>query len=383
MALAILGLLQRVGSLRFPAPLLWFAVYVAWSAAGALGSEFRDVAIENAIHRGKVLIIAMAAYNALRSRPQLRLFLVLFVASFTLVPARAALVGYFRGYSLFGRAIGPFIYSNPNYLAAIAILAFGIGLSLVATERKYSLIWLCCVATVPLLVLLILLTQSRGAFIALVIFAVPFVIGVVRRRPKAVIGFAALGVLALAATPATVWDRLSGIKKLGNVETVADADKEGSAKERYGLLMNGLEITRAHPLFGVGLGGFSYANAEIDPAMGRRDAHNTYITIVSETGLPGLAFFFLMLGTTFVPAWRSYRRAQPIFPEQAEQLRILMLGLMAFLIAGLFGTYSTLPFFFLYVALVWCVADSLARDVRVVTSQAAMAPANQLPATVA
>ncbi len=231
-------------------------------------------------------------------------------------------------------------------------------------------------------VLLILLTQSRGAFIALVIFAVPFVIGVVRRRPKAVIGFAALGVLALVATPATVWDRLSGIKKLGNVETVAAADKEGSAKERYGLLMNGLEITSAHPLFGVGLGGFSYANAEIDPVMGRRDAHNTYITIVSETGLPGLAFFFLMLGTTFVPAWRTYRRAQPIFPEQAEQLRILMLGLMAFLIAGLFGTYSTLPFFFLYVALVWCVADCLARELRAASNQAAMARANQISAAV-
>jgi O-antigen ligase len=364
MALAILGLLQRSGSLRFPPPLVWFAVYIAWSAIGALGSPYRDVAMATVIERGKVLIITLAAFNALRTRPQLRLFLVLFVAAFTLVPARASLFGYLRGYTLFGRAIGPFIYSNPNYLAAIALLAFAIGLSLIAGERKKSFIWWCAVAAVPVLVLLILLTQSRGAFLAIAVFAVPFVIGVVRRRPKALLGFALLGAMALFATPAAVWERLAGIKKLSSVETVAEADKEGSARERYTLLMTGLEITRDHPIFGVGLGAFPYANARYNPTMGRRDAHSMYVTIATETGLPGILFLGLMIGSTFRAVWRTYRQTALFLPEQAEQLRILSLGLMAFLIAGLFGTYSNLQFFYLYVATVWCFSECLNREFR-------------------
>lgn len=362
--LAVLGLLQHLGRIVFPAPMKWLAVYVAWSLLGSLGSPFPEVTGVALEERIKVAIIALAAFNALRTRPQIRLYLVLFLAAFTLVPARAALVNWVSGYRLFGRAIGSFVYSNPNDLAAITLLAVAMGLALLAMERRGSIIWACAALATPVLMLLILLTQSRGAILALALMGLFFAIGVIRKRPKALVAILGVAAVTFAITPDAVWERLAGLRKLSSSSTVAEADPEGSARERFALLKNGSAIAAENPVFGVGLGAFAYANEAYDPAVGLRDAHNMYLTVAAETGVPGFVFFVLMLASTLKAVSRARRAARGILPAEEEQLRILALGLVALMAAGVFGTYSKLSFFYLYVALVWCVSDQLMRDAK-------------------
>src|SRR5206468_8596566 len=105
-----------------------------------------------------------------RTRPQLRFFCVFWLGCFALYPLRGAFFNYFLYQSkLFGRAIWNYIYSNPNDLAALAILQLAMVAALLSLERRGWAKWAGQVGVV-LVPLLILMTQSRGAFIALALF---------------------------------------------------------------------------------------------------------------------------------------------------------------------------------------------------------------------
>ena len=57
------------------------------------------------------------------------------------------------------------------------------------------------------------------------------------------------------------------------------------------------------------------------------------------------------------------RRIKSVLPEGAAQLRYLELGLICFLIAGIWGSYSKLTFLYLHIALIWSLAAACEREV--------------------
>src|SRR5438093_13065580 len=102
------------------------------------------------------------------------------------------------------------------------------------------------------------------------------------------------GILALVislAIPASVWERLSGITKLTSTSTIAQADPEGSAEQRFEVQKVAWQIFADNPVFGVGLGAYQEANAAYAPYLGSNETHVPYLKVEAELGLPALVLY--------------------------------------------------------------------------------------------
>ena len=89
-----------------------------------------------------------------------------------------------------------------------------------------------------------------------------------------------------------------------------DADrKEQSLVERYYLWDRAISVIKAKPLTGTGINTYAVAHQRYDTTKNWRVrnyyAHNGYLQLAAETGLPGLFLFLAFLIYQFV--W-SYRR---------------------------------------------------------------------------
>jgi putative inorganic carbon (HCO3(-)) transporter len=362
--LAIFGLLMQ-GTLRLPALVGWFALFIVWAAVGYAQTQYPEVVSEALLARAKLGVVMLIAVNAMLTRAQVRFALLFFLGAFAIFPARVTLILYVLGHRHFGRAIGPYTYSNPNDLAAVCLLATAVALALFATEPKNSLTRKAALVAGGTTVLITLMTQSRGAFLGLVIMLAPYVIARVRRQPKSLVGFAVMAAIVLALAPAGVWERVGALKNVtSGTANMRAIDAEGSAESRYEIIQTALRIIADHPVAGVGVGSYPYANAAYSPELGELDTHNTYLNLAAETGIPGVLIFIGLVASTLLHARKSRRIAGTLLVEQSQQLRCLELGLIGFLVAGIFGSYSYLNFPYLYIGMLYCASEVLRNDAR-------------------
>ena len=102
-----------------------------------------------------------------------------------------------------------------------------------------------------------------------------------------------------------------------------------------------------------------------DPtALGQRDTHSTYLNVLAETGYPGLLLFLALLWVAVHEAEQARRHCRRAQPRLALQLKYLELGLLAFLVAGVWGSFGKLSFLYLHLALLWSVAQNAAPAVQ-------------------
>ena len=384
MIAGLLGLVLQQERIRLPALLAWSAVFLGWCLLGYFRSPFPAEVWANVILLGKLCLIMLVAANALRSPAQLRFFMIFFLACYALFPVRGAFVNYFSNYTLFGRALWNYTYDNPNDLAALSLLVLSVAASLLATERTPWIRW-CAIAGLAILPLLILMTQSRGGFVALCVFtAVALFTQHHRRRLQTLAIVALLGLGVAAAAPSGVWTRVKGLAQI--TENLDNVDPEGSAKSRYQIWQVATTIIHDYPLTGVGWGAYALAHAnyaavsDVDPsARGARDTHSTYLNVLAETGYLGLLLFLGLLWSVVRRAERARRWCRPVLPRLAMQLMYLELGLLAFLVAGVFGSFAKLSFLYLHLVLLWAATQNavhavLSRRAVVVNNDMARVP---------
>ncbi|MDT8910147.1 O-antigen ligase family protein [Amycolatopsis sp. PS_44_ISF1] len=98
-------------------------------------------------------------------------------------------------------------------------------------------------------------------------------------------------------------------------------------------------MVAAHPVLGVGPGSFRthYAaeshNAEIDEQT--PVAHNMYLEVAAELGLPGFALFAGVIGVAALTSERTVRRAGPSSPARVEAI-VIQASLLAVLVTSAF-----------------------------------------------
>jgi len=369
MAASLGSLLLQREPIRMPRFFWIFVAWTAWACVGYVVTEYPDAVQESLIERGKLLLVTLVAVNALRTWALVRYFMVFMLASYLLFPARSTLMNYVTGNTLAGRAIGPFLYSNPNDLAALTILMLGPALALWAAAARRSWIRWMGLAGAAMLTVLIVLTQSRAAFIALAAMALPSSVALARRRPRAVVVLAGLLGFALYVAPPAFWERLRGLRTT-TVQTTGQTEAQGSTRQRYEVLQNAMRIIRDHPVLGVGLGAYGLANFRYNPALGELDTHNTYLNVLAETGVLGLVLYLAIVASVIRSARDARRRAARMLPTHAETLRWLQYAFVGHLIAGLFGSFSMFVFPWVFIALLW----SASRAVRALCPPAAAGP---------
>src|SRR5260370_7482359 len=173
MAGALLGLFLQRQALRAPMFLWFFVAWIAWAGLGYAVTPYPDTVSESLMEHGKILLVTLVAVNALRTPTQIRYFILFVLVSYILFPIRSTLMNYLTGYTVSGRAVGPFIYANSNDLAALTILVLGTGVALWAGESRRTLFrWVGLASVAPLLVTIVL-ALSPGAFLTLVMLPFP------------------------------------------------------------------------------------------------------------------------------------------------------------------------------------------------------------------
>ncbi|HKW49511.1 MAG TPA: O-antigen ligase family protein [Gemmatimonadaceae bacterium] len=372
------GLLFQSGPRRFPWLLIWFAAFVLWCAIGYVYSPYPQRTWDGLVALAKLWAIVLVGVNAFRSRAQIRFFMVFFLACFALYPLRGAFANYFLyRYTVFGRAIWNQAFENPNDLAAFALLQLAMVAALLSVERR---VWLkrCAQAGLVLLPLLILMTQSRGAFIGLALFSVGCVIGQWRRirrllDSKRRLRMISVTLCVIAAVsyfaPDAVWKRLEGMKYLTNTQQLNEVDSEGSARQRWEIWRVATKIIGEHPALGVGVSAYPLAHVvyargeEFNPtAAGERDTHSTLLNLLAETGVPGTLFFLCMVISVVIDAERARRECKRRGSQRAMPLFFLEIGLLAFFGAGTFGSFGYLAFLYIHLTLLCMTADATRRE---------------------
>ena len=84
--------------------------------------------------------------------------------------------------------------------------------------------------------------------------------------------------------------------------------------------------------------------------------------LLAETGLPGLVLFLAVIWSTVLGAERTRRRAKIRNPAGAMQLYYMELGLLGYLVAGIWGSYGQLVLTYLHIAVIYATAQVLKEE---------------------
>lgn len=363
MVVALVGLLIQKDRFRLPGLLAGLGVFLAWCVIGYSITQEPEMVYMRLQVVIKLWVIALVAANALRSRAQIRFFLVFWLACFAFYPVRGSIFNYYIYHeTVYGRAAWNYIFSNPNDLAAYCILQLCLALGLLSLEKRGPVRWgtIAGLAVVPLV---IMLTKSRGAFLGFAGFILIVVLGH-KKRGKASIITALLAALVIGIAPTDVLDRVRGLEKVQSTEDLQDADQEGSAYQRYEIWKVARTIIREHPVAGVGLGAYpafhakTARRAEFDPtARGRRDTHSTYLNLTAETGFVGMLIYVISYIATLVKIDRVRRRVKDLLPATAQTLFVYEAGTLGFFITATFGSMAHVSFLVLQVIVTWALAE--------------------------
>lgn len=180
-----------------------------------------------------------------------------------------------------------------NDLAMVLALSLPMAWYLGMVLRRPLLRW-ACRAYLPVAVLGVGLTGSRGGMLATTVALMFIPLSMTRLSPgrlvTALVMLLAAGCLAVAFVPETL------IERLATTGTEVEAGRFGG---RGKLWKAGLAVVPENPVFGHGIGSFKTA---ITPRLGSaaQVAHNSYVSVLVEQGIVGLALYLGMFVAVFV-----------------------------------------------------------------------------------
>ncbi|GIH89778.1 hypothetical protein Psi01_04080 [Planobispora siamensis] len=270
------------------------------------------------------------------------------------------------------RAVGTFGATDVMGMATIVGYGLVVTLALALTLRGRARA--AALATAALLVVPLVLSLSRGTWLAvLCAAAVMLVLYGLRPAGRVLLFAAAAAVLLLPAVPdsdpGTIGRRLSSI---GSSLTQPDR----SVSDRYDLWETATGIWRDSPVTGVGPKGFAAARDSraplglssgsdtADPVRGFQrqpllSPHNMYLLVLSEQGLVGITAFCLLFGCVAVWSVRRVRRAGTR-GERTAGLAVtgfLTWQLVDFAYSDIGGPPTVVMSVLLGVALWWAITD--------------------------
>jgi O-antigen ligase len=239
-----------------------------------------------------------------------------------------------------GIFVGSGFFNNPNDYGAALCAFWGISLYMIFADKSkiFNLIkmrWFHIVNTL-LLILAILLTSSRGALLALLGSAI-YSINYTKRK---ILGLLMLVICGMLCINLLSTDQLERFRKMGTKE-------DSTARERIETWKDAIQIFKDFPVTGVGIGNFVEANQTIYESDNPYVQHNIYLEALTETGLPGLLIFLLIIYSFFKNQKEvkfkliEHNIVDPFFHNLIKGLNISMVG---FLIAGFFITVLFYPF---------------------------------------
>ncbi|MBI3321168.1 MAG: O-antigen ligase family protein [Candidatus Omnitrophica bacterium] len=184
-------------------------------------------------------------------------------------------------------------------------------------------------------------TFSRGAYIA---FAAGALAMTFFKNKIACVILICLGVFAFMnpwLLPRGIAYRFSSTMRNVQINDVYESSDlvnnlDSSSYSRLQIWAGAVQMIREYPLFGVGYGVFPYFIGRYVTARKQMDAHNSYLIIAAEMGIPALLVFLWILGALFMKTRWLYRHAKdPFFKSMALGW---LGGLSGLMVANMFGS---------------------------------------------
>ncbi len=340
-----LYLLQQTGARRFTrlrgattTCVLGLLLWVALAVPGALspGIAFRyltDYFIKT------VVMYAVIAGCVRSVRDVERLVLAYFAA--TVIYGAVVLMRFQLGAGDDWR-LGHLYNYDANDFATLIATAMPLGLYFVLGDRRPLVRGL---AAAGLVVLAIgeIRSGSRGGFLALLAVAafVLFRFTTIPARSR-VAGLAVILAVVFVTASDRYWEQM---------QTVLNPHEDYNATSETGRVKiweRGIGYIEANPVLGLGAGNFPVAEGTISPMAGRQEyshgvrwgaAHNSFVQIGAELGLPGLLLFLGMLTTALAGLARVARTALVAGRSAIRVSRLaqsLTAALVGFVVGGFF-----------------------------------------------
>ncbi|HZT45638.1 MAG TPA: O-antigen ligase family protein [Gaiellaceae bacterium] len=290
------------------------ALYLAWT--GLSISWSRDVT-EGAVELLAFYVPFTLLAICLARLPWSRLGLRLLLLELTAMGLAFAVVGFYQydTRNIFenpklgvSNAYAPFfrvnsVFWDPSIYGRFLVISMAPLVVLVALQRSLRLSLAAAAALVVLWAgLLISFSQSSFAALLVVVIGVAFAVWRWRALLAVVLAFAVLAGIAVAQPQ---------VRRQLQRHTTHGLNQASSG--RASLVAQGIRIAKAHPVRGVGVGGFKRAYAQRVHLKGKNPkkaaSHDTAVTVAAETGAPGLVLFVWLLVALLRQA---FRRAGPV-----------------------------------------------------------------------
>jgi putative inorganic carbon (HCO3(-)) transporter len=298
-----------------------------------------------------------AIINTINTRTQLFGLLRVFVISGALV-ALYGIMQYLFGWTTTNAWIDEEMFedetmrvfstlANPNVLGEYLLLVLPVSLLFFLKDKAKSLSKWVYLAITGMIFICLILTQSRGCWLGFMVSAAIFVT-FYEGRWWAFIPL----ILCIVpfVIPQTIADRLMSI---GNME-------DSSTSYRVYIWMGAMGILRHYLAGGIGMGEaafnevypfFSY-NAIIAP-----HAHNTFLQLLVEGGIPALAVF-LAIAVVYLRNVQKIYRGRNKKSLNSSMVLALGAGVCGFLFQSLFDytfyNYRVMAVFFMVIAITMC-----------------------------
>jgi putative inorganic carbon (HCO3(-)) transporter len=351
-ALALLVSLKDIRR-RFPQEVfLLFLLIAQLFVAAVLSPVWRGGAVKETVEFAKILIVVAVIVAAVNTVLRLRMLMSIQVLSITAIVA----VGILKGYSMGGRQTGSLEgnYSDPNELAFAIAMAIPLGLVLILLNKNgvTKIFW---GSSVLLMIYGLLRTGSRAGFltllIAVAVFLWEFAIRGSRRYLLVLVVLA--GFILWQSSNGMLAGRLRGT--FNHKDDVAAAYDSARAREQ--LFWRSVDITKQHPLFGVGPGNFDTVSGQW------HTTHNSLTLMSSEGGIPALILYVWILWCGFKNL-RAAKRLARGRTQSALLARTLLASLWGYAVGSLFLSvaYEFYPYILVAytTALLWMVRKSAA-----------------------
>jgi O-antigen ligase len=307
----------------------------AWAFASALWAPDVARARGRAFTLALGLVLVFIVYGVIREARHARWLVRGYVAG-AVLSALVGLVVAAPGTADATRLSGGI--GDPNELALVLVPGLALAFFAIPGASGELERWLL-IASAGAMALALFETGSRGGLVAL---ATAFAAGLIfggSRRPHvlaALLSFTALGVAYFAlVAPAELSGRVLHFTA-------------GGGSGRTDLWQIARQVARDHPVVGVGIGNFetveaAYASRTTNlPAVdlvidNPHVVHNSYLELLAETGIVGLALFVAFIGGALALGWRAVSAFARSGETDLELIgRGLLVGLVGMLAASIF-----------------------------------------------
>lgn len=343
---------------------------VVWGALGIPAALNQGVAFQFWINFVRTVVMTLVIAGSVRHARDLSRLMFVYCGA-TVVYTGVVLSRFQLGGGDNWR-LGRLYYYDANDMATLIASAMPFALYFLLGQRR-RVVRILAVVGLAILAVGLIRSGSRGGFIALLAVIMFVLLGFTMISARArLVGLIGILAVVFAAASDRYWKQM---------QTIFNPQQDYNLTSDAGRLKvwkRGLGYMTDHPIVGVGGDNFGIAEGTISPLAKRAErglgvhwgaAHNTFVQVGAELGVPGLLLFIGLIVTAFKSLRRVTRRAARAGPAAADLSRLaqaLMAALVGFVVGSFFLSLAYTDMLYTLIAL----TIALAKVARVATAPA-------------